>query len=924
MCLQPDIHRFMRFGLLVLGYLITVTSNAQIYTVQSFPHNSKEADFSAIFVGDDVLFCSSRTKKTTIYNEDSVEVFYTDLFISRTDGKGGYLPAEPLKGDVNGFYNEGHASISSDGTTLYYTANLIKKSGKNTKVDEYKLGIFIAKWNNGEWVKTGEFIHNSQNSRFSTAHPFITDNDSTLYFASNRPGGYGGSDLYKCVLTPNGWSEPINLGDNINEEGNEFFPFVNEEGTLFFTSDGRYDSEGMDIYCSFLMENNQYEEAFRLNSTINTSADELAYFEKPGSNVGLFSSNRDHELDDVFLFVKAEELERDCQPSEEIIWCYYLMDENMEKLDKSLPFVYQWDLGDGSKMIGEEIEYCYKEPGTYTVVLNALDTTTKMVFSSISETEIVVKAITDPVIYIPDTVYTGKTFQASLDLSMFKEFPIQEIRWSLNDERVADSLSFVYSLENEGYYQMRCEVIGPRGKYGKRQRACVYRNFYCTTVPENHIVIEPLVHRPKVDPVLVNMSKRPHGILAEMDSASFHRFYMLVIAESSQPLSFQSDVFKHVDNEISEIKTSKGYLYAIERTTNWKELIPLYTSLKAQGVMTSYAESFLDENYDQTLVRKGYYSPEAQAAHLAALASKAQVESTVSNNLQEESPKESVATVTTVPATVAPEIAKPNTPVNEVSVAQDSNASVAETAKEEITKAIAPVKPVEAPVAHAIASAEDNRKRITLYHIVLDSVSQRIPIQSAHFKSIDTEIAELKEKGGYKYTVFTAPSANHLEGRLEELKAKGFSNARIVSYDLQEFSDKLISVGKPSEKLELAKLNREFAKLKDVHFEYNSFEIQQTSWNDLNYIATIMSLEDGFALKINAHACNSGNSEYNKRLSQKRAQAVADYLISKGVSKERLIIASYGDAKPIASNFTVDGRSMNRRVEFRIVYNEKE
>jgi outer membrane protein OmpA-like peptidoglycan-associated protein len=916
MCLQPDIHRFMRFGMIALCYLITVTASAQIYTVQPFPHNSKEADFSAIFVGDDVLFCSSRTKKTTTYNEDSVEVFYTDLFISRTDGKGGYLPAEPLKGDVNGFYNEGHATLSSDGNTLFYTANLIKKSGKNTKVDEYKLGIFIAKLVNGEWVKSGEFIHNSQNSRFSTAHPFLTDNDSTLYFASNRPGGYGGSDLYKCVLTANGWSEPMNLGDEVNQEGNEFFPFVNEEGTLFFTSDGRYDSEGMDIYCSFPLANNQYEEAFRLNSTINTSADELAYFEKPGTNVGLFSSNREHELDDVYLFSKAEELERDCQQSEEIIWCYYLMDENMEKLDKSLPFVYQWDLGDGTKMIGEEIEYCYKEPGTYTVVLNAVDTTTKMVFSSISETQIFVKAISDPVIYIPDTVFTGKTFQASVDLSVFKEFPVQEIRWTLNDERLSDSLSFVYSLENEGYYQMRCEVIGPRGKYGKRQRACVYHNFYCTTAPENHIVIEPLVHRPKVDPVLVNMSKRPHGILAEMDSAAFQRFYMLVIAESSQPLSFQSDVFAQVDKEISEIKTSKGYLYAIEHTTNWMDLIPIHTALKTRGIMSSYAESFLEEKYDQTLVRKGYYSPEMQAAHLAALATKAQVESNGSNTLIEDSEKESVAVA---PITTASQVSKPVERASEV-VVNDTRISTLEVAKEASAKTIAPVKPTEAPVVAPIASADANRKRITLYHIVLDSVSQRIPIQSTHFKSIDTEIAELKEKGGYKYTVFTAPSPNYLEGRLEELKSKGFGNAHIVAYDLQEFSDKLIGVGKPSDKLELAKLNREFAKLKDVHFEYNSSEIQESSRGDLDYIVTIMSLEDGFAVKINAHACNSGNSEYNKRLSQKRAQAVADYLIRKGVAKERLIIASYGDTKPVASNFTVDGRSMNRRVEFRIVY----
>ncbi|HEY8403779.1 MAG TPA: OmpA family protein [Flavobacteriales bacterium] len=915
--------------LLVLCCLQAASWSAQIYTVQPFPYNSKEADFSAIYVGDDILFCSSRTKKTTTYNEDSIEVFYTDLFISRADGKGGYLPAEPLKGDVNGFYNEGHATVSSDGQTMYYTANLIKKSGKNTKVDEYKLGIFIAKLVNGEWVKTGEFIHNSPNSRYSTAHPFLTDNDSTLYFASNRPGGYGGSDIYKCVLTPEGWSEPINLGPNINQEGNEFFPFVNEEGTLFFTSDGRHDSEGMDIYCSFLMENNEYEEAFRLNNTINSPADELAYFEKTGSNIGLFSSNRDHELDDVYFFTKTEEVDRECQPSEEIIWCYYLMDENMEQLDKSLPFVYQWDLGDGTTMVGEEIEYCYKEPGIYTVVLSAVDTTTKMVFSAISETQLEVKAITDPMISIPDTVYIGKTFKASLDLSMFNEFNVQEIRWTLNDERVSDSLSFVYSLENEGYYQLRCEVIGPRGKYGKRQRACVYRNFYCTTLPENQIVIEPLIQRPKVDPVLINMSKRQQSIIAQLDTLPKERFYMLVVAESVEPIPFESQVFEHIENEISEIKTSKGYLYAIERTSNWMDLIPLHTALKKYGVMTSYAESFLDENYDQKLVRKGYYSPAYRAAHLAALAAKAK-EDTINETTIEKNNDVQESMVDAVMAIAEPEVVveQKTGEVAQESSTKTQQHSSAQMVNQTVVEPTVAVQPRDAKDSHiqpeSNAVAQANRKQITLYHIVLDSVAQRIPIQSAHFKSIDTEVAELREKAGYKYAVFTASSPQQLEERLSELKAKGFKNAHIAPYDLQEFSKKLVSIGKPTAKLELAKLNREFAKLQDVRFEYNSFEVSQSSYANLDYIASIMMLEDGFALKINAHTCNTGSSEYNKRLSQKRAQAVADYLISKGVDKERLIIASYGDTKPIASNFTVDGRSMNRRVEFRIVYNEKE
>lgn len=79
-------------------------------------------------------------------------------------------------------------------------------------------------------------------------------------------------------------------------------------------------------------------------------------------------------------------------------------------------------------------------------------------------------------------------------------------------------------------------------------------------------------------------------------------------------------------------------------------------------------------------------------------------------------------------------------------------------------------------------------------------------------------------------------------------------------------------------------------------------------------------LESGFKLKINAHTCNIGNSAFNKKLSDKRAQSVMNYFMNKGIEKERLIATGYGDSKPSASNFTLDGRSTNRRVEFVIMF----
>jgi len=570
-------YQFYKLSITALVCCIQILGAAQIYTisdfpqnsdVSDFPQNSDETDFSAVFLGDDIVFCSSRSRKTTNFNQDSIEVFYTDLFQARYNGSGSYLPAEPLRGDVNGFFNEGHATFSADGKTMYYTANLIKKKGKSSKTDEYKLGIFIAEHRNGSWNKVGEFQYNSPNGKYSVAHPFLSIDGNTLYFASNKPGGYGGSDIYKCLKTIEGWGEPENLGENVNDEGNEFFPFVNSYGTLYFTTDGRYDSEGMDIFSCYPGTNGDYDEAIRLNNTINSPFDELAYFEKNGTNNGLFSSNRNSERDDIFMFTKTDEQNRLCVESRESIMCYRFIDENLQKLEKSMPIVYLWDLGDGTEMKGDTIEHCYKSSGTYSIVLNAIDTLTKMTFSRISEARITITNPNDPVIFLPDTVYIGKIFEASLFAENFEEFPIEEIKWYLNDGVTFSGKTIHHHVSNTGSYQFRCEIIGGKNSRGITNRYCVYKNFSCLTPPHEAIIVEPMVEEHKEQPLEVRMNTKSFGNYSIKDLDIGDNFYMLIIAESVNPISFEDSLFQFIEGEISEIKTPTGYIYAIERKEN--------------------------------------------------------------------------------------------------------------------------------------------------------------------------------------------------------------------------------------------------------------------------------------------------------------------------------------------------------------------
>jgi len=962
--------------------LFHLTSFCQIYSVSEFSHNSEEADFSAVFFGDDIVFCSSRTRKTTTFNEDSVEVYYTDLFQSKYDGASSFYPPEPLKGNVNGFFNEGHATFSKDGLTMYYTANLIKKTGKSkNKTDEYKLGIFIAKLINGEWTKTGEFEYNSLNSKFSCAHPCLAQGDSVLYFASNRPGGLGGSDIYRCKKIGEGWGEPENLGDNVNDEGNEFFPFINRYGVLFFTSDGRYDSEGMDIYCCYSDEKNEFEDAFRLNNTINSSYDELAYCEKGESNSGCFSSNRNNNQDDVFLFTKTEEQNRQCVESVESILCYRFVDENLQKLEKNLPIVYKWELGDGNVAIGDTIEHCYQNSGTYTVVLNAIDTVTKMNFSRISEAQVIITDHKQPVIYIPDTVYSNLRFEASIDHAAFDKFEIKEIKWQLNEGQTFDGKSFEHALKETGVYQLKCELFGEKKQNGIRPRICLYKNFSCMVQPVDEEVVEPMVEVPVEQPVEVKMSTKTFGSYSIKDLAIGDNFYMLIIAESINPISFEDSIFKDIDGQISEIKTENGYLYAIERKDSWKDLLTLHDELRKKGIKKSYAELFNEQSYDKSVLRKGHYGEDVplvensktETNQFNGSEATSQNNVVVNDNNSSELVKNSTEKLPDNEKAIleANHIDSSDTKKYETAVGNTDD-SISLGIKSEVSESLKNIRseedsqsnyPVDKSlfdsnrlglisekgetqnVPQRLAKAEElidkkihnknvsddskvvsvikpeaSKKSITLYHIVIDSSEKRIPFNASFFKNIHTEIAELRSGGDYKYTVLTASDAKYLENTLAEIKGAGYENAHIESYDLQDFSDSLMKMGGFIQPQNADRLNSEFAKLSDIKFDYNSSEILSESFVTLDYIASILVLESGFKLKINAHTCNIGNSIFNKKLSEKRAQSVLNYFMNKGIEKERLIATGYGDTKPTASNFTMDGRSTNRRVEFVIMY----
>ena len=260
--------------------------------------NSTDADYAPFMHPSDsvLIFTSRRDTSGKIKAEfvDPFERFNEDLYFSERDFVGGdWLPAERLSNDINTEFNEGSACLSPDGKTLYFTR--CKSADGLGDCD-----IYQATYDRGEWIgvhNLGKYV----NSKSWDSQPNISADGKTLFFSSNRPGGFGGTDIFMTQLNEEGiWMPAQNLGPIINTPRSEVTPFFHKiNGTLYFGSTGHLTSfGGYDIYKSRNVGLN-WEAPKNVGPLVNTAGNEY-YFSIDGDGKTIFYSNaKDRELDHV-------------------------------------------------------------------------------------------------------------------------------------------------------------------------------------------------------------------------------------------------------------------------------------------------------------------------------------------------------------------------------------------------------------------------------------------------------------------------------------------------------------------------------------------------------------------------------------------------------------------------------------------------
>lgn len=289
-----------------IRYLDNVAAIGERFDIENLALNTATSEFGAAKIDSNLVYSASRKNTVAlpkVYRWNNQN--YLDLYSHPLAKKDvGDSLSVALPGKVNSKMHEGTFAITKDRNTLYFTRN--SKSRTDSKVSNLK--IYKAERIDDQWKKIIELPFNSDD--FSTEHPALSPDESKLYFASDREGGFGSFDLYYVTIKEDGFfGNPINLGKEINTDKKEQFPFLDAQDNLYFASEGHPGFGLLDVFIA-KSNNGSFDRPDNLGLPVNSGYDDFSLWMDDTSKTGYFSSNRPtgKGSDDIYSFTEIKPL----------------------------------------------------------------------------------------------------------------------------------------------------------------------------------------------------------------------------------------------------------------------------------------------------------------------------------------------------------------------------------------------------------------------------------------------------------------------------------------------------------------------------------------------------------------------------------------------------------------------------------------
>lgn len=891
--------------------------------------NSVLSDIGPAFYKNGLVFGSVRTPRAGA-TEQRVDPFY-DLYFAEMQG-GHFQFSEPqsFSDRINSRVHEAIVTFNADATMIYFTRNQ-GVDNEHSSATATGLEIVYAETEDGvRWSDLQLLPFHSP--KYSIAHPSLSPDGSMLFFSSNMPGGFGGKDIYVSKREGDYWGDPVNLGPLVNTEGDEMFPFYHPSGKLFFSSDGQVGLGGQDIFSTSPNKAGVWDNIRNIGAPINTEFDDYGIIVSAEEDYGYFTSNRPggKGKDDIYGFQEPlPEVEE--EPAEELV-----TQNQIPKGNKVVVHVQVIDASNGNRIENPVINNCevnlYRSVGTSSFQMNLFpgdccevsvsapgfqESTIEICGDPDKKSRaIVLQPLRDPEMPVIDEVTSQIAPSASSKAQ--EDQPQEKIEKAVAKtpkpapvEKIDESVVEI-PVNAEIPSESILEAEAPKYKPIEKIDETVVEIPMDVEVPyEPPIEIEVPKFKPieRIDesvvevPLDVNIPTEP---LIEPEAPKFKPKEKIDETVVAIPTDIEVPYEALLEPEAPKFKPKE------------KEAIATTTKDENSAAERNVETPAVGEDLEEAVVRA---SREEKTTPPAEQKEQVQVAKTPAATPPEKQNEEKSENAITVSNETPPKTDNSPGVVEETTEIVRQTTRARKTTKYLIGTVYDPLnsRPIPYATIHMLNSTCGVNLRITSdasghYRLPLvPNCCINIRVEKEGFQTYTALEAICTDKNG------SIKGSTSLLLQPEEPKEE----PKQVNSEADMLVDR--GVFKDFERSKNKKLgDKSLAFVLNVYYETARTSVKEESVEELMKLLKLLEENPTLIVEIGAHTDSRGSDDYNKDLSQRRAENVVKYLVSQGIEEKRLIAKGYGESQLIndcddSKECEESEHQINRRTEFQIV-----
>jgi outer membrane protein OmpA-like peptidoglycan-associated protein len=573
------------FPLVALLFHTSLSGQTETYTVKKTLFSSDKYDeFAPVFYKKGIVFSTNRNLSLINYSTFQDKGFYKINYIDTTS-EVTWQNARILSKELTSKLNDGPAAFSIHLDTVYFSRNLdVSRKVREISNPRNKLGIFYAIREGNVWSKLREFRIN--NEYYNVTTPCLSADGKKLYFASDKPGGYGGADLYYSLFKDGYWNDPVNLGPVINTKGNETYPFLNPAGELFFSSDGHEGIGGKDIYFSRFAENT-WSTPVLLDAPLNSAKDDFGFISDSLMKEGYFSSNRDGQFDIFHFRTNATQIFYTATQKENK-YCYSFSDTGGIIID-TLNLTYVWDFGGGQKSSGSQVTHCFPGAGKYKVRLDLVDKGTGKLFFTKLSYDLEIKDFEQAYISSGNVIVKGDSVLFSGKNSYLPGYKILSYSWDFGDGTRGQGEKAKHAYAGNGDFLVNLGLTIRNDSTGLIHKTGSSKKIHVVERQQDKVVFENQTATIKADyPDVRNyLNARISNVSSAESDFAAGSMFIIELLSSHNRISADSAVFKDLPKKykVEEVpgKDSGTFSYVVDMQMNLMATYLSFRELEAKG-----------------------------------------------------------------------------------------------------------------------------------------------------------------------------------------------------------------------------------------------------------------------------------------------------------------------------------------------------